>query len=124
MLDDMMARKAMLDALVRFLPNLQGKPVGRACGVGQWLVRHNPDPNQPSLDVYWLMTDNGGELNLWKVNSDWETMQSVPYTASTVLVDAATMLYRVGQVLFDEPIRYDVSWAEDLDVLLAVTKEG
>ena len=68
--------------------------------------------------ILWTICDNGGELNVERVNAP-ETMRSVAYTSWRVMLDGATMAYRVRCVVDGDEIEYDRSFAEDVDVLRA-----
>ncbi len=69
--------------------------------------------------VLWTVCDNGGELNVERVN-DAETMRSVPYAAWGGMLDGATMAYRVRCVVDDDAVDYSRSYAEDVDILRAL----
>ncbi len=64
----------------------------------------------------WFLNDNGGEFNMGRVNAD-DADRSAPYTAWGMLLDGATMAYRVRCIMNDEAIDYNVSMAADLDAL-------
>lgn len=59
----------------------------------------------------WTICDNGGELNVERINAP-ETLRSVPYTAHRTMLDGATMAYRVRCVIDDKPIDYACSLAD------------
>lgn len=71
---------------------------------GQPLVRLDAHPHYYTS---WYLCDNGGELNVGPINRD-EEMRSVPYFAWSTLLDAGTIAYRVGAVIRDEVIDYDL----------------
>lgn len=66
--------------------------------------------------VLWTVSDNGGELNVERINAP-ETLRSVPYTSWRTMLDGATMAYRVRCVVDDCAIEYDRSFAEDVEIL-------
>lgn len=61
---------------------------------------------------YWLLTDNGGEVNVERVNCP-ETMRSVPLTWFGKQLDAATIAYRIACVMLDAPIDYELRMGAD-----------
>lgn len=67
----------------------------------------------------WTVCDNGGELNVERINAP-ETLRSVPYTSWGAMLDGATMAYRVRCVVDDCEIEYDRSFAEEADILRAL----
>lgn len=71
---------------------------------------------------YWLLTDNGGEVNVERVNCP-ETMRSVPMTAWREQLDAATIAYRIACVMQDTPIDYDLRMGAE-EVAFLQTVEG
>lgn len=71
------------------------------------IIVNDARPMAPS--AWWLICDNGGELNVERVN-DHESLRSVPYTnRHHSMIDGATMAYRVRCVLDDSPIDYGLS---------------
>lgn len=85
--------------------------VGMTLG-GSLLVRN---ARHPDYDT-WSICDNGGELNVEKVN-DMASMRSLPYVAWGCMLDGATMAYRVRRVIDGEPIDYSLNLADDLETL-------
>lgn len=69
-------------------------------------------------DGFWILTDNGGELNVERANCP-ETLVSIPATSLRSAIDPATMAYRVSCVIAGRAIdwlyRMD---AEDVDMLV------
>lgn len=61
---------------------------------------------------YWLLTDNGGEVNVERVNCP-ETMQSVSLMWFGMPLDAATIAYRIACVMREDPIDYDLRLGDD-----------
>jgi hypothetical protein len=66
---------------------------------------------------WWLVTDNGGELNVYRINHD--TGRSVPCTAFRSMLDGGTMAYRVRCVVDDDAVDYSRSYADALETLRA-----
>jgi hypothetical protein len=62
----------------------------------------------------WMLSDNGGELNVTRINSA-ELTRSEPYTWDGIVLDGATMAYRVRCVLDGDPVDYNLR--HDADVL-------
>ena len=54
----------------------------------------------------WTLADNGGEINVEKVN-DQSTLVSVPYMSNGGGVTAEVMAYRIWQVLHGREIEWD-----------------
>lgn len=69
----------------------------------------------------WLLGENGGEVNLWKPNTD--THRAVPYTSDSAPLNAATMAYRIAQMLFGGSVDWQVRWP-DSDFLGVAVREG
>ena len=85
--------------------------VGMTLG-GSLLVRSTRHPDYDT----WSICDNGGELNVEKVN-DMASMRSLPYVARGSMVDGGTMAYRVRCALDVSPIDYSLNLAGDLELL-------
>lgn len=79
---------------------------------GSLLVRN---ARHPDYDT-WSICDNGGELNVEKVN-DMASLRSLPYVAWGSMVDGGTMAYRVRCVLDGAPIDHTISLVGDLELL-------
>lgn len=65
---------------------------------------------------YWLLTDNGGEVNVERVN-DPESMRSVPLTFFGTQLDPGTVAYRIACVMAGDSIDYALRFDAD-DVAL------
>jgi len=59
---------------------------------------------------WWIIHDNGGELNIEKINIP-NTLRSIPYTSTSFVMDTMTMVYRTLRVLKGEDI--DWQWCAD-----------
>lgn len=59
----------------------------------------------------WAFGDNGGELNLWKLNHWSETVASIPYVEHNLPVDPWTMAYRISHTIKGKP----VDWQHRMD---------
>lgn len=59
--------------------------------------------------VWWTVCDNGGELNVERVN-DPESMRSMPYTDTWGTLDPTTMAYRIWCCLTDAEVDFDFRW--------------
>jgi hypothetical protein len=68
--------------------------------------------------ILWTVCDNGGELNVDRVNAA-EIGRSVPYTAFRAMLDGGTMAYRVRCVVDDDAVDYGRSYADALETLRA-----
>jgi len=62
----------------------------------------------------WMLSDNGGELNVERINSP-ETLVSIPYEQNRCLVDAGTVGFWVYQALTGEPRDYTERLPEFLE---------
>lgn len=69
--------------------------------------------------VLWSVCDNGGELNVERINAP-ETLRSVPYTSWGAMLDGATMAYRVRCVVDGGEVDYSKSYAEFEEILRAL----
>ena len=67
---------------------------------------------------FWIVCDNGGELNVERIN-DHDSLRSVPYDGRHGMAHGATMAYRVNKVFHDEAIDYAYSLAEEETTLRA-----
>ena len=67
----------------------------------------------------WTVCDNGGELNVERINAP-ETLRSVPYTSWRTMLDGATMAYRVRCVVDGGEVDYSKSYAEFEEILRAL----
>ena len=54
-------------------------------------------------DAVWFLNDNGGEINMGRVNDSADCLNA-PYTASGHTLSGATVGYRVLCILDNEPI--------------------
>jgi len=54
----------------------------------------------------WSISDNGGELQVDRVNIDHEP--GVPYTAWSSKLNLCTMAYRIAMRILGEPIEWDL----------------
>lgn len=66
----------------------------------------------------WFVNDNGGEFNMGRLNSG-EPDIDVPYTAFGLMLDGATMAYRIRCTLDGTPIDWSGRLADVLDALKA-----
>jgi hypothetical protein len=74
--------------------------------------------NWPYGDV-WAIGDNGGELNMERINSGQDSLD-VPYLWWSMPLDGGTVAHRVRCVLDGKPIDYDYKVDKDmLEILLA-----
>jgi hypothetical protein len=62
----------------------------------------------------WLLTDNGGEFNVWKIN-DPAPCRSVPYDTVEGMLDGGTMSYRITAVIHGDVIDYEARHADLLE---------
>ncbi len=69
--------------------------------------------------VLWTVCDNGGELNVERINAP-ETLRSVAYTSWRTMLDGATMAYRVRCVVDGGEVDYSKSYAEFEEILRAL----
>ncbi len=82
-----------------FLALLRGQGIATVCDVSQktTIIEH--------LGEWWTVSDNGGELNIEKVNHP-ESLRSVGYESNLIEMDTMTMVYRVLRVLKGQEIDY------------------
>ena len=64
----------------------------------------------------WTVCDNGGELNVARIN-DSDSLRSIPYTSFGEVLDGATMAHRVRVVLDGEDINWSRRMGDTLDEL-------
>ena len=65
---------------------------------------------------FWMITDNGGEINVERVNCP-DTLQSIPSDWFGIPLDAGTMAYRVACVMDGTKIDYHTRMDDCLDIL-------
>jgi hypothetical protein len=83
-------------------------------------------PNGMGDPGFWFITDNGGELNVERVNHA-DTLRSVPCTYFSMALDGSTMAYRVAMVLRGDEIDYEYRCPElcsEIPHPLVPTQEG
>ncbi|RTL23236.1 MAG: hypothetical protein EKK55_13525 [Rhodocyclaceae bacterium] len=85
--------------------------VGSLTG-GAILVENARHPHGDTFAV----SDNGGEVNIRRINGA-ELTRSEPYTAWSMMLDGATVAYRVRRAMDGEPVDYDVDLKGELEAL-------
>lgn len=64
--------------------------------------------------MLWSVSDNGGEFNVEKVNSN--VLTSIPYIGSrTGIVDAGTVAYRIAMVIKGQKIDWSATYPDLID---------
>lgn len=97
---------------------------------GDYIVSHRPDPyHKPGWYVWWVLCDNGGEINVVKVNDD-NTLRSIPYAQSNrwpgYLVPMGRLAFWCSEVMRGEvrrDFRDDDPSVDDLTVEDAIVDE-
>jgi hypothetical protein len=67
------------------------------------IVAHKPKHQE----VFWILTDNGGEINVELLNST-QMVKSVPSTSDKFYVTSETIAYRIMCAITDQPIDWNL----------------
>jgi hypothetical protein len=112
--------KIPLNDVARCLTHFQG--AGRLVGtIHTSLVIQRRYAN--GYDV-WTLTDNGGEINVERINEP-DTLRSVAATYWSAKLNAATLAYRVACAMRGDAIDYEYRLTDDDQArLLSTTREG
>ncbi len=70
----------------------------------------------PHWNTLWMITDNGGELVVEKVNVPGSA-RDIPTTAHRIPLDGGTLAYRVAMVIQGELLDYRIDLADLADTL-------
>ena len=69
---------------------------------GDYIVSHRPDrDNKPGWYVWWVICDNGGEINVVRINDD-ESLRSIPYAQNRGMVPIGRLAFWCSEVLRGE----------------------
>lgn len=98
--------RAMLECLGAFDIRIRGH-IGAETIID---ARHNYQGD------WWYVCDNGGELNVGRIN-DHDTMRSIAYDTRRGMTDGATMAYRVRCVIDGDEIDYARSYRDEMETL-------
>jgi hypothetical protein len=96
------------DQLTQALPHFGFRKIGMiGCGTSLWT--HSSDMHH----TVWQICDNGGELNIMRVN-DYESLRSIPFTCFRIPLDVFTMAYRLRCAVAGEQIDWEWRFPADI----------